>query len=361
MLPALLAVVCALLSVSVSAQGDFSLCYKMNGRTSGSLDDPYAIAVQFSGTYSALQTSTASKYTPAGSYVQLLSITSGLRQINTRNGFLVTSNIVGLAPVNTEYFNDNRLYVSNISQWWDADGIVYTLDSPALFPGKISNDKVNVYRSGVYGSVFESESSGTDPNSESLFINGIPTWTANGGQGFSSCDPDDVTVKSQFRPVSGRTVTVTLSYHLQNSVTDPDGHFTIDFTGSFTSTSFGIDDFGDYYTNLQAGTGSRVYCFSGACTTSTVSGVAPVGDFGFVDNKVYGYGPYFSYNGIAYTLSSPVAKPGYPLTSANTTSDVNVYYSKSGLFLEGFGQGGTGPNGGFSTSATSVSVGLSQA
>jgi len=235
------------------------------------------------------------------------------------------------------------------------------LDSTYEFPGKVYDNKVSIYRNNLYGAVFEGQTSGIAGSGAHFFVNGVPQWTSNGGSGFTSCDVDAVAQQSQFIPVVGNTVTFALNYHLQNNPTDPDGHFTVDFSGSFTTTQFGIDSFGDYYSVMQSASGTRVYCFQSQCITSVVTGTGPVNDFGFADNQVYGYQPYLTYNGLSYTLSAPIAKPGYPQSSVNTTNHVNIYVSKGGLFLEGFGAGGTGPNGGFTTSSTTISVTLSQA
>ena len=345
---------------AVAQTATYSFCYYITGLAHETLDDPYSIAVLVTGKYNTtLLTSTATKYTPAGTYYQLLSAT-GNRTVLTRNGVLANSTIAALAAPNT-LFSDNRFYISNSSQFVDGDGLTFNLTTSTLFPGKTSATQYNIYRSGTYGAVLESTTSGEDLTKFN-FTASFPGFTGNRFVA-GACKPGPL--ESGAAPAltfaSGTVYTITLKYNISSEASEAPWNVVVSVAFKSTGTVVGPDAFGDKYillsqSNLPAN-GTRKYCFNGTCSTSAIYRAAPLQTFKFVDNQVYSYTPYFDYNGIGYLINPAQPKPGGG-AGVNVTTAVNPYVSKGGQFFEGFGAGGTNPGGYANNALTTFSVAI---
>ena len=337
---ALVALVCLLSLVGSSVAqtaGTYSFCYQLLGLPHETLDDPYSISVNVTGTYNTtlgLQTSTNTSSYPTGEYYTLLTAT-GLRQILTRNNFVQRYPITALLPPKSD-FSDNRFYITNYTfpQFVDADGLTFNLSRTGLFPGKTMSSFWNVYRSHVYGAVLEDMTSGLDLTKFS-FSAKVIGWNGTQYNGVCNPLPLEVTIIPPTAPLNG-TYNITLTYSLVNEVSEPS--FTVTVNAYFIAYKFPkADDFNDFYYMLNSTAGGhRTYCYLGSCITSTINGSAPVGLYGFTDNRIYNYAPYLDYEGIGYTFTPAQPKPGAPM-GVNLTNSVNPYVSKAGSFFEGYG------------------------
>ena len=354
----------AVLSVAGAvAQSTYTFCYQIVGQAHETLDDPYSIAVLVTGTYNnTLQTSTAGKYTPAGQYYTLLTAT-GTRTIHTRNNKNVTYTISKLLPSGTD-FSDNRFYISNASfpQFVDGDGLTFNLTTLALFPGKTYSTFYNLYRSGVYGAVLEDKTSGEDLTRFNLSAS-ITGWT---GKQYvaGSCNPLplEATASPSTKPATS-VYTVTVFYNISSEASEPAWNVVVNGVFKTDGVVYGPDAFGDYWfqlnTSVGAASGTRKYSINGTTSTATITNAGAAGVYGFTDNRVYTYTPYLDYNGIAFYYTPAQAKPGY--VNTNLTNVVNPYVSKGGEFFEGFGAGGTGPNGYADNALTKYTISIARA
>ena len=286
--------VLALLSVcgTVAQTATYTFCYQLRGLAHETLDDPYSIAVLVTGLYNtSLQTSTYKGKVPAGSYYNLLTGT-GTRTIHTRNNKNVTYTITMLDPVGSD-FSDNRLYISNASfpQFVDGNGLTFNLSTLGQFPGKQYSYFWNVYRTGTFGPVLEDKTSGEDLVHGFNFSANIAGWT---GKQYvaGTCNP--LGLESAASPAikpSAQVYTITLFYNISSSAIErPSWNVVVNAVFKTDGTVYGPDAFGDYWfqPNTASGvtTGTRKYTFGSTTTTSTITGVSPIGLYGFADNRV---------------------------------------------------------------------------